>query len=230
VRAAGALLWAALVAVQPALAVAETPAAVLAKYASALARLPAPRFERFEYSVEQVGPRNLSQTHRIYRAGRMQRDEILGVDGLTLKHPSIRIIRTRSDRYEIASVAPRAAAYAFAFVGTLGRGGGLAYVFRAEPRRRGAFSVRSLTIDAHRYLPTAISFTTAAGAVNANGRLVFGPVERYWLIREATVTAKIGQHQARERILWSKYDFPNYLPPSTFEQPRPLPTQTPSAL
>ncbi|MEO6990012.1 MAG: hypothetical protein ABI346_04345 [Candidatus Baltobacteraceae bacterium] len=206
---------------------AQTAGDVLAAYERAVTLVPTPKFVRFEYSVEQFGPRNLSQTHRIYRSGLMQRDEILVVDGTTLKHPTIRIIRDRSDRYAVENVAPRTTAYAFTYVGTVGRGAGLGYAFDVTPLRASAFAVRRVTIDARRFLPTAIAFATTAGRVRGEGRLLYGAFGRYWLVREATVTTKIADRNARERIAWSKYAFPANLPASTFAQPHPLATFTP---
>ena len=66
------------------------PATVLARYADALAALKHPAAISFEFSVEQLGLRNLEQTHRVYRSGSDERDETLSVDGYALNYPAVR--------------------------------------------------------------------------------------------------------------------------------------------
>jgi hypothetical protein len=227
----GAAILAVIVAHGPASAtpapVPESAATVLAKYADALDLVEAPKFLTFEYSVEQAGPRNLVQVHRVYRSGLTERDEILSVDGQPLPHPSIRIIRNRVDRYSISATAPRPRDYVFSFVGAHRVGSHFDYIFHTEPRASGPFAVTSVAIDGLRYLPAQIDFTTVAGNVRGAGRLTYGKFERYWMISEATATAKIDAKVARERIVWMHYEFPASLPRSTFTAPRPLPTATP---
>lgn len=208
-------------------AVPEDPATVLAKYADALDSVEGSKFLRFEYAVEQAGPRNLVQAHRVYRSGLTERDEILSVDGQPLPHPSIRIIRNRVDRYSISATAPRTREYAFSFAGAHRVGSHFEYIFHTEPRAGGAFAVTRVAIDGLRYLPAQIAFTTVAGDVRGQGRLSYSKVEKYWMIYEASVTAKISEKPARERITWFRYVFPASLPRSTFTAPRPLPTATP---
>lgn len=205
----------------------ESPETVLAKYADALDNVAIPKYVTFEYSVEQAGPRNLVQVHRVYRSGLTERDEILSVDGQPLPHPSVRIIRNRIDRYGISATAPRARDYAFTFTGAHRAGSHYDYIFQTEERAGGAFAVTSVAIDGLHYLPAQIDFTTVAGAVRGHGRLSYGKFDRYWMISEATVTAKVNDKPARERIVWMHYEFPASLPPSTFAEPRPLPTATP---
>jgi hypothetical protein len=206
----------------------EPPAVVIAKYVAALASVPAPKYVRFEYSVEQVGPRDLVQTHRIYRSGQTERDETLSVDGQTLPNPSVRIIRHRVDRYGIAAVAPRPVSYVFTFVGSKRSGARYDYAFATQPRSSGAsFTVTGVLIDGRRHLPLQIAFEAGAKQVRATGRLTYAPFEHYWMIVEATVTARSEGKVSRERIAWSRYSFLDSLPESTFVAPRPLPTTNP---
>jgi hypothetical protein len=208
----------------------EPSAAVLAKYAAALQAVEAPKFVRFEYSVEQVGQRNIVQTHRVYRSGTRERDEILSVDGQSLPNPSVRIVSHRVDRYGIAAVAPQVKDYVFTFAGARRTAGHVEYSFSTAPRaaEAPAFGVTGVVIDDRRYLPSGVLFSMAAHGLKAGGRLTYAPQDRYWMIAEATVTARSAAGTvSRERIAWSRYAFPSALPDATFVAPRPLPTSTP---
>jgi hypothetical protein len=122
------------------------PVAILARYEATLATLKRPKAMTFDYSVEQLGLRNMEQTHHVYRSGLAERDETLVVDGFTLPRPSVRIIANRSYRYEITAVAPRQTTYAFVYTGSKFGANGLSYVFHTEPRSnsmRAAFYPRS---------------------------------------------------------------------------------------
>src|SRR5947209_6644428 len=44
---------------------------VLLRYQRALVALPTPKTVIFTYSVSQAGPRDLEQTHRVYRSGEL---------------------------------------------------------------------------------------------------------------------------------------------------------------
>ena len=205
------------------------PAVVLYNYGSALERVAEPPNLEFEISVEQIGPRNIEQTHRIYRSGLSERDEIVAVDGQPLTTPAVRILRDRTYRYDITAVAPRLKDYVFTFVDVEPSGSRLAYRFKAEPRVPGGFAVSDMLVDEEYFLPTVIHFHVSGNGVRGSGELRYGRTERYWLIRQAAVAAHLpGGGLGRERIVWSKYQFPSSLPPSTFAAPHPLPTETPA--
>jgi len=207
----------------------EPPAVVLAKYEEALDHTVGPRFVRFEYAVEQVGPHNLSQTHRVYRSGLNERDEILSIDGQPLPVPSIRIFRNRLYRYNVTALAPRARDYEFSYVGRHRDGVRFDYVFSAVPRAEAgsAYSVLGLTLDGVHFMPRTIAYSTTAGGVRGKGTLTFSPQGNHWMIQEATVTAKIDGKIARERLVFHNYDFPPSLPNSTFVEPHTAPTPQP---
>jgi hypothetical protein len=212
------------------------PALVLARYKARLAALARPKSVVYQYTVEQLGFQNLEQAHRVYRNGGSERDETLMVDGYTLQYPSIRIFRNRSDRYDIGAVAPRPARYSFAYSRALAYGGGDSYVFRTVPVATGAFAVNEIEIDGRTFLPSVVRFKIAGNGARGSGELRFGPSQRYWLVRQASVNAHLPHGaSAHERITWSNYLFPASLPASTFTSPHavatpllaPTPTPTP---
>ncbi len=194
---------------------------VLFRYLAALAKSTAPSVVVFDYSISQAGPRVIEQRHRVYRNGAVQRDEISYVDGQPIRPPNIRIIR-HEDRYSVKRLAPTPQGYFFLFQGVRKTGKHLAYLYRTVPLRTAAFAVESVTVDGLTYLPTAINFKTQSGIARGRGAVTYAKSDRYWVPVLATVTAKLGQHFARERIAWSGYRFPKNLPQSTFTQPRPL--------
>lgn len=205
----------------------EPPQLVLAKYFQALDALTTPKLVRFEYAVEQAGFHDLVQTHRIYRSGPTERDEILSVDGQPLAHPSVRIIRHRVDRYSIAAVTPRPLDYAFTYTGLRQSNGHYDYVFATERREPGTFAIHSITVNGARYLPSQINFTNASSKLRAQGRLTYGAFDQHWMVTEAVVTARFEGKVARERIVWSRYEFPASLPASTFIEKRVAPSAAP---
>lgn len=201
------------------------PALVLARYAAGLAAIKRPKVLAFQYTVEQLGLHNLEQSHRVYRSGVSERDETLVVDGYTLQYPSIRIFRNRIDRYDIVAVAPRPGPYAFVFSGLLPRAGGSAYVFKTARAAKSAFAVSEIEIDGRTFLPSVIRFRLAGNGARGSGELRYGRSEAYWLVRQAIVSARLTSGvSAHERIIWSNYQFPTSLPPSTFQPPRAVPT------
>ncbi len=205
------------------------PALVLSNYGSALERVAHPPNLEFEISLEQIGPRNIEQTHRIYRHGLSERDEIVSVDGQALTTPAVRILRDRTYRYDIAAVAPRLHDYVFTFVDVERKGSRLTYRFKAEPRVPGDFAVSDIFVDASYFLPSVVRFRMSANGVRGSGELVYGRTERYWLIRQAAVSVHLPNGAiGHERILWSRYQFPLSLPPSTFAAPHALATDTPA--
>lgn len=207
---------------------AMTGASVIERYADALAHRHAPRIVSFEYALEQTGAHALDQTHRVFRSGDDQRDEILTVDGKRLDPPSIRIFRGRRDRYAVESLAPQPAAYAFKYLGTARDAHHVDYLFATTPREEGSFVVTRVTIDGLTYLPASISFTTAAH--HGSGTITYSRAGDYWVPVAASARARYENLAASERIIFSHYRFPASLPPSTFDLPRPLPTPIPPAL
>jgi hypothetical protein len=204
------------------------PATVLARYAAALGKLRRPPSISFEYSVAQLGLRNMEQTHRVYRSGLNERDETLVVDSYTLRQPEIRILANRTYRYDIAAVAPKPADYSFAFEGTRRDASGYTYTFRAQPHNETDFAVTAVEIDGHSFLPSMIRFKISGDGAHGSGRLEYGPAEQYWVVRLAAVSVHLASGAtAHERIEWTAYRFPPSLPASTFEVPRALPTTTP---
>jgi hypothetical protein len=195
---------------------------VLARYEKALAALRRPTAITFDYSVEQLGLRNMEQTHHVYRSGLSERDETLVVDGYTLTRPSVRILANRTSHYDIAAVAPKPSSYKFAFAGAVPRGTAFAYVFRTAALADAPFAVTEIEIDGARFLPSVVRFKIASGDARGSGRLAYAPNGRYWLVRDAQVNAHLaGGATAHEHIAWSDYSFPSALPPSTFENTNP---------
>ena len=219
-------------AVSPQQPIIEPPALVLAKYEEALDLLPSPKNVRFEYSIEQAGPHDLSETHRVYRSGLTERDEILSVDGQSLPKPSIRIIRNRVNHYNLGRLAPRVKEYVFSYIGEHRDGTRVDYVFTTAPRGEAttsAFRVTGVTIDGIHYLPRAISYVTGTDEVRGKGTFNFWPQSIYWVIQQATAQATIAGKLARERLSFHNYDFPASLPASTFVEPRGRPNAVPGA-
>lgn len=205
-----------------------TTAYVLASYAAALAGHPTPKLLSFEYNLEQNGARTLDQTHRVFRSGNDERDELLTVDGRRLSPPSVHIFHGRRYRYALESLAPRPAAYAFRFVGVRTEGGRESYVLATQPKAgHQAFAVTSVTLDAMTFLPTQIAFRTTAH--QGNGVFTFGRVGTKWLITSALAHATVERIASTERIAFQRYRFPASLPPSTFSPPRPLLSPEPAA-
>lgn len=202
--------------------VARASAEVFHAYLAALAAIRRPKALSFDYTVSQLGVHDMEQTHRVYRSGLDERDETLFVDGYTLKAPAVRILRNRTYRYDLTSVAPRPAQYAFAFRGATRTLGTYAYTFRTAPRSARAFEVLEVEIDGRTLLPAVVRFRIAGGKARGVGSLRYGLSDSHWVVREARVTAKIaGGRTARERIAWSNYRFYDALPKSTFDAPKP---------
>jgi hypothetical protein len=196
---------------------------VLQRYALALTRVVSPKVVVYSYTVSQVGPSNIEQRHRIYRSGTSVRDETLAVDGIALRHKAVRFSQ-REERYTVGRFAPSASAYELLFLGTSKDGHHLDYVYEATPLHRGgSVSIDRLTIDGANYLPRAVRFHSAGTGVAGDGEIEFASFGKYWLPVAASASALIGTKLARERIVWGEYRFPESLPPSTFQTPKPLP-------
>lgn len=205
----------------------RTAASVLAHYAEALVVYRTPSVLTFEYTVEQTGARNIEQTHRVFRSGQSQRDELLAVDGKKLDPPNVHIFLGRRNRYTVESLAPRPGAYSFRYIGPVRSGHHTDAVFATTPLAPGAPSVvRRVQIDGSTYLPVSISFTSAAR--KGRGTITFGRVQKYWLPLTAAAKATYAKLGSEEKIAFSHYRFPANLPDSTFAKPRPLPSFRPT--
>jgi hypothetical protein len=189
---------------------------VLRRYFVALEKLAPPPYVSYEYSIEQGGGTNISQVHRIYRAGRDVRDEALQENGRRLRRPRIQIRHDGVDRYALAAVAPTAARYTFAFTGVAKNGEHLAYTFRTEAKTAASFTIEEVTLDGASCLPTVLRFRTTAAGVQGHGTFFYAKADRYWMIREARVDAAYKDEPIGERIAWDAYRFPSSLPSATF--------------
>jgi hypothetical protein len=203
-------------------------ATVIERYADALAKLERPKAMIFEYSVEQSGLHPLEETHRIYRSGLRERDETLVADGVALKIPAVRVVPNSAYKYDVLALAPKPADYTFVYTGKRTAFGRQVFAFRTNPVAASRFAVSDVLIDAQRYLPLVIAFSSASANVKGKGRVQFGASGRYWVAREASVSARAGKKDARERIRWTRYRFPDSLPEATFAQPRPVATDVPA--
>lgn len=213
-----------------------TPPQILARYTAALAKLKTPKAITFDYSVEQLGLRDMEQTHHVYRSAQHERDETMIVDGYTLAKPEVRIIANRGYPYDLHAVAPTAAAYAFAYSGVTLNGDEVTYVFRTTPLATRAFAVSEIEVDGATFLPKVLRFKVASDTANGSGELRYAPADDYWVIVSAQVNAHLANGSpAHENIKWLNYQFPPSLPPSTFDAPLPalapesevVPTATP---
>jgi hypothetical protein len=199
---------------------------VLQRYALALAALATPKVVVCSYTVSQVGPSNIEQHHRIYRSGVDVRDETLSVDGIPLSRKMVRFSR-HEDRYTVERFAPRSDAYELLFLGTAKDGRHVDYTYEATPLSHlsGAWIDR-VTIDGESFLPRIVHFHTVGLDVDGKGVIEFALFGKYWMPVLAAAQARVKGKPARERISWSDYRFPESLPPSTFQSPRPLPQAT----
>lgn len=196
---------------------------VLQRYAVAIEAVAVPKAVIFTYTVSQAGPSNIDQRHVIYRNGPQVRDETLAVDGVALVHKIVTFAR-REDRYDVSRIAPRAASYEMLFVRSLKDGHHVDYEYDASPLLHGAGAVVDrVTIDGLKYLPKDVRFKTGATDATGTAHVEYAAFGKYWMPVTAEVTAVVNGKPARERIVWSDYRFPESLPPSTFEPPRPLP-------
>ncbi|MGA8532625.1 MAG: hypothetical protein WB615_00790 [Candidatus Tumulicola sp.] len=200
---------------------------VLQRYAMAIDAVPVPKNVVFTYTVSQAGPSNIEQRHTIFRSGPDVRDETLAVDGLALTRKIVRFSR-RDDRYAVTRLAPRAVAYQILFLRAVKAERRFDYSYEVTPllRQTGA-SVDRMTIDGSRFLPRVVAFHTNGAEAIGNGEVVYAPFGQYWMPVLATVDATVNGKPARERITWGDYRFPDALPPSTFQPPKPLPPATP---
>jgi hypothetical protein len=196
---------------------------VLQRYAVAIQGVSAPKNVVFTYSVSQAGPSNIEQRHQIYRNGSNVRDELLAVDGLALSRKRVTFAR-RENHYAVDRLAPRTDAAQVLFLESVRTGARYDYTYEVTPlERQSGVYVDRMTIDGTTFLPRRLHFHTAAGVSRGTGEVVYAPFGKYWMPVVASVDATIGTHPARERITWADYRFPETLPPSTFQAPKPLP-------
>jgi hypothetical protein len=194
---------------------------VLQRYEARLGAVKDPQTLIFMYAVSQAGPQDIDQTHRVYRSGNLVRDETLVVDGVSQKFT--RIARYRN-RYTLQSLAPRSARYAFLFVRPVRVANRYDYFYRAvllgPPA---AYTVASLTIDGRTFLPREIHFRSTGVGARGAGTLTFTPAGKYWVPSSIAVQGTVNGRAARERIVFTGYQFPASLPKSTFQSPKALP-------
>jgi outer membrane lipoprotein-sorting protein len=210
----------------PSIAPPTSPLAIVQRYESALAAVKEPRTFTVEFTLEQTGMRSVDQTHRIFRAGSDERDEIIAVNGTRAPNATVRIFHARPYRYSVTKLAPRTAQYDFAYVGPHKNGHHVDYVFRLTPKTpktAKAFRFTEVTIDGVTYLPGAVAF---ASGPNVSGSVTFGKSEKYWVATSAGASAGGKAGIAHERLTFSNWRFPKTLPRSTFAA-RPLPTVPP---
>jgi hypothetical protein len=207
--------------------VATNEAAILARYATLVAKASSAPFVSFDYTVEQVGLRDFQQVHRIYRDKSNERDELTIVNDELLPRPVVRLYRRKPERYSVGRVAPRAPAYAFRYLAPARNGKHAAYVFATIPKVAGRFRVDRVTIDGVTAMPTQLQFTTKSGAVVGRGTIEFMKVDRYYVPSAVTVHATVDGQETRERIVWTHYRFPKSLPSNVFTPPRRLPANEP---
>jgi hypothetical protein len=210
----------------PTPAPAVAPATVLARYAAALAKHRTPLVLSFEYAIDQAGAHDIQQTHRIFRSGNSERDELLSVDGKRLDPPSIHIFLGRRNRYAIDALAPRPEAYTFRYTGSVRDGRHVDEVFATKPLSPQPAAVDQVTIDGVSFMPVAIHFVTTARA--GSGNVTFVQAQKYWVPQSAVARAEVGKTRAVEHISFYRYRFPTSLAPSTFSTPRPLPSFRPT--
>jgi hypothetical protein len=205
---------------------AVAPATTLARYAEALAAHRTPSVLSFEYSVDQTGLRDLQQTHRVFRSGNSERDELLTADGKRLNPPSIHIFLGRRNRYSLEALAPRPEAYRFRYIGSVRDARHVDAVFATTPRSATDAEITQVTIDGVSALPVAIHFKTRSH--DGGGIVTFGRVQKYWMVISAMATATVAKSPAIEHLAFFRYRFPPSLAASTFSTPRPLPSFRPA--
>lgn len=194
---------------------------VLKRYEARIAAVKDPQTLIFMYAVSQAGPQDIDQTHRVYRSGNLVRDETLIVDGMAQKFT--RIARYRN-RYTLHGLAPRATQYMLLFLRPVLIAGRYDYVYRAVPvGARTAFTVKTMTIDGRWFLPREIRFQSTGVGARGAGTLTFTRAGKYWVPSSIAVQGNVNGRAARERIVFTAYQFPTALPKSTFRSPKALP-------
>lgn len=194
---------------------------VLARYEAALRALETPKYSIYSYVVSQAAPTSIEQRHIVYRSGEDVRDESWPVGtGRPAKH--VVSVGKREDAYAIARLAPRRSSYEMLFERVSVVDGHPVYVFDTVPfvKSTAGFAVTQVAIDAARFLPRALSFTTSNGVNIGHGELRYTAASKYWVPLAASVTVLLDGKPARERISWGDFRFPPSLPGSTFRAGR----------
>jgi hypothetical protein len=205
-----------------------TPPQIISRYREALAAAKKPKAMSFDYSVEQLGLRNLVQTHHVYRNALDERDETRIVDGTPVH--SVRIIVDRVYRYDLHAIAPTSAVYNFAYAGARLDGDDVTYIFRSTPAAPRSFAVDRMELDGRSFLPKLVHFKISNGSVHGSGQIAYARVETYWVVMDARVSVHMANGTlAHEHIKWSNYQFPPSLPSSTFKLPRVILAPEPDA-
>jgi hypothetical protein len=142
-------------------------------------------------------------------------------------HTKIVSFARREDRYAVTRFAPRPDAYELLFLGTAKDGHHFDYVYEATRLSPAAgATIDRLTIDGASFLPRVVHFHTSGVDASGSGQIEFAAFGKYWMPVAATALADVKGKPAHERIVWSDYRFPESLPPSTFQPPKPLPVAT----
>ncbi len=194
---------------------------VLTQYQAALRALETPKYSIYSYVVSQAVPTSIEQRHIVYRSGESVRDESWPVGtGRPAKH--VVSVGKREDVYAIARLAPRRSSYEMLFERVSQVDGHLVYIFATIPyvKSTSGFTVTQVAIDATRFLPRALSFTTSNGVNMGHGELRYTPAGAYWVPLAASVTVLLDGKPAREHISWGDFRFPPSLPASTFRAAR----------
>ena len=208
-----------------AFAAALAPEVVLTRYVQAIAGAGAPLAYTCEYNLVDRGTHPEESTHRIFRQGGHERDEIIGFNGESLSHPEVRIFKRRVDPYAVDELAPKPEAYAFTYVGEAHHGRSTEYVFNAFAKGTPRYEVTQLAIDGASFLPLRIAFRTHLGSVEGSGEVTYRKTERYWMPQTASARAEVNGNLETERIVWYGYQFFDNLPDSTFAAPSGVPAQ-----
>ena len=205
-----------------------SPATMLARYAAALAANPTPLVLSFEYSIDQAGLHDIQETHRVFRSGTSERDELLTADGKVLNPPTIHIFLGHRNRYALEALAPRPEAYTFRYVQSVRDGHHMDEVFATTPRSATDISDASIdrvVIDGVTALPNTIKLVIPR--YDGNVSITFGRVQKFWMVISAIATATAEKSPSVEHLAFSRYRFPPSLEASTFATPRPLPSFAP---
>lgn len=194
---------------------------VLSHYETALRTLRTPKYSIYSYVVSQALPTSIEQRHIVYRSGESVRDESWPV-GSARPAKHVVSVGKREDAYAIARLAPRRSGYEMLFVRVSQVDGYMVYVFDTVPyvKSTSGFTVTQVAIDASRFLPRELSFTTSNGETMGHGELRYTAAGVYWVPLAASVTALLDGKPAREHIAWGDFRFPPSLPASTFRAGR----------
>lgn len=196
-----------------------TPEDVIARYQHALTLAKGPPAYICEYSIVDRGMHPTESTHRIFREGGRERDELISYNGQALGHPEVRIFARRVDPYAVGQLAPRPETYAFTYVGVAHHGRSVEYVFNAFAGGTPPYEVTQLTIDGNTFLPLKITFRTHSKAGEGRGEVTYQKVDRYWMPQTASARAEVNGNLETENIAWSNFQFYPNLPLSTFAVP-----------